>query len=66
MIKLYSNIEKGFEEYFIALLKNSEYLIKYNKTKSELLSTKTINEQNDDDKNILSKEKVNSYLNEFY
>jgi hypothetical protein len=66
LIKLYSNIEKGFEEYFIALLKNSEYLIKYNKTKSELLSTKTINEQNDDDKNILSKEKVNSYLNEFY
>ncbi len=67
IISLYSKLDKNFEEYFFAILKNNEYVVKYDKTTSKLLETKTISEKiEESNQDKLSKEKINSYLKSFY
>lgn len=63
VIKLYSNLEEKYREYFAALKNYEEYIVKYDKIKKELLNTKSINEWNDT--LILSESHAKEYLQKF-
>lgn len=63
LIKLYSILSEKYEEYFLALKSYDEYLIKYDKSKEELLTSKTINEN--ENNIVLSKENAINYLKVF-
>jgi hypothetical protein len=46
IISQYLSLEEKYKEYFYALKDYSDYLIKYDKSKSELLTIESINENN--------------------
>lgn len=63
IIKLYSSLTKKFDEFFMALDNYAEYVIEYDKTKKELLTTSSINEWTDI--LVLSYSHASNYLNNF-
>jgi len=63
IIKLYSWLINKYTEFFSALENYSEYIVTYDKTKKELLTTNSINENNNT--LVLSKSHAINYLNDF-
>lgn len=63
VIDQYLVIEEKYKEYFSALKSYKEYIVKYDKNKTDLLTTKTVNENVDNI--VLSQENAINYLNTF-
>ena len=63
VIKLYSNLNEKYKEYFAALKNYPEYLVKYDKSKKDLLYINTINES--DNILVLSLNHAKDYLQAF-
>ncbi len=63
-LKLYPNVKSKYKEYFYALNDYEEYLSIYDKSINNILTTKTINENNAQ-KIILSIDNAKKYLNIF-
>jgi len=63
IIKQYENISERYKEYFSALSNYEEYKIKFDKNKTKLLDTDTINEN--DNNLVLSQDTVKEFLNKF-
>lgn len=61
--QLYSKNRLLYSEYYSALSNHPEYLIKYDKVKSDLLNAQTIFEQNQNV--VLSKEELLKYMSQF-
>lgn len=63
IIKLYSKLNEKYKEYFSALKNYEEYVVKYNKSKKELLDKNSINENNNTI--VLSNLHATNYLKQF-
>lgn len=63
IIKQYWDLEKKYAEYFSALKNYKEYWLKYDKNKNNLLTTNSVNENNE--KLVLSLNDAREYLNKF-
>lgn len=63
LVKFYNNVEEKYTEYFFALKDYKKYLIEYNETKKQLLTTKWINEV--ENKIEISENKALEYIKSF-